>query len=85
MTKIQKVHFIKVNQLKLTQAELFLIFHFMCFAANAFELVCMAHLRNIERFYSILTFHFKYQILYTCKLASMSNQKSTQVRVFSRK
>ena len=44
------LHFIKVNELKLTQVELFSFFHFMCVAANASELFCMAHLINIEQF-----------------------------------
>ena len=45
-----KVRFIKMNELKLTEVELFLFFHFMCIAANASELFCMAHLANIEGF-----------------------------------
>ena len=32
------------------QVELFLFFHFMCVAAIASELFCMAYLANIERF-----------------------------------
>ena len=40
----------KVNELKLTEVELFEFFHFMCVAANASELFCMAHLADIERF-----------------------------------
>ena len=66
------MHFIKVNELKLTQVELFLFFHCVCVADNASELFCMAHLANIEPFYIILTCHFKYQILYTCELTSLS-------------
>ena len=42
--------FIEVNELKLTQAELFSFFHFMCAAANEFELLCMAYLANDGRF-----------------------------------
>ena len=42
--------FIKVNGLKLTQAEFFSFFHVMCAAANASELFCMANLANNERF-----------------------------------
>ena len=34
----------------ITQVELFSFFHFMCVAANASELSCVAHLANIERF-----------------------------------
>ena len=44
------MRFIKVNELKLTEVELFSIFHFMCMAANASELFCMAHLSDTERF-----------------------------------
>ena len=40
----------KMNELKLIQVELFLLFRFMCAAANASELFHMAHLTNIERF-----------------------------------
>ena len=44
------MRFIKGNELKLIQVELFSFFHFMCAAANASELFCMAHLANNERF-----------------------------------
>ena len=50
ITELEKARFIKVNELKLTQVELFLFFYFMCAAANTFELFCMAHLENNERF-----------------------------------
>ena len=42
--------FYQSEWVKLIQAELFSLFHFMCVAANAFELFCMAHLASIERF-----------------------------------
>ena len=48
ITQLEKVRFIKVNELELTQGDFF--FHFMCVAANASELSCMAHLANTERF-----------------------------------
>ena len=38
ITEVEKVRFIKVNKLKLTQVELFYFFHFICAAANASEL-----------------------------------------------
>ena len=57
------MHFIKVNGLKLTQVELFLFFQFKCVADNVSELSCMAHLVLMNAFYTILTFHFKYQVL----------------------
>ena len=41
--------FIKVNELKLAQVELFSFFRFMCAAANAFKLFYKAHLANYER------------------------------------
>ena len=44
------MRFIKVNELKLIEVELFYFFHFMCVAAIASELFCMAHLANIEHF-----------------------------------
>ena len=51
MTQLEKLYFIKVDELKLTQVELFKFFHFMCVAANESELFCVAHLANIERFF----------------------------------
>ena len=41
VTQFDKARFIKVNELKLSQIELFSFFHFMCAAANASELFCM--------------------------------------------
>ena len=38
----------------------------MCAAANASDLFCMGHSANIDSFfYAILTFRFKYEILYS--------------------
>ena len=48
MPQLMKLHFMKVNELKLTRV--ILVLHFMCIAANASELLCMAHSVNIERF-----------------------------------
>ena len=62
----------KMNELKLTQVKLFYFYHFMYVAANAFELFSMAYLAKTERFFTILTFHFKYQVLYKCKQTSLS-------------
>ena len=58
ITRHEKVRFIKVNELKLTQVELFSFFRFMCVAAKAFEVFYMTHLANTERFlyYSKLSF-----------------------------
>ena len=52
ITQFENVRFIKVNELKLTQIELFqFFFQFMCVAVNASESFCMTHLeKNIERF-----------------------------------
>ena len=36
-SQLEKVRFIKVNELKLTQIELFLLFHFKSVGANVFE------------------------------------------------
>ena len=48
--ELEKVRFIKENELKLTHVELYLFFHFKCVAANVSELFCMANLFNNERF-----------------------------------
>ena len=60
------MRFIKVNELSLTQVELFLFLRYKFAEANASELFCIAHLANDEHFYfyTILSFHFKYQILF---------------------
>ena len=50
ITYIEKVRFIKVNGLKLIQAELISFLHLKCVAAKIFELFCVAHLQNNERF-----------------------------------
>ena len=50
ISQLERMRFIIVNELKLTQVGLFLFFHFMCVATNASEEFCMAHLANIERF-----------------------------------
>ena len=47
----EEVHFIKVNELKLTEVEFSSFFHFKWVADNIFELFCMAHLANNERFF----------------------------------
>ena len=66
------MRFRKANKLKLTQVELFSHFYFMCVAANASEVFYVVHLANIERFYAIVTFYFKSQILCARKLYSLS-------------
>ena len=48
--QLEKVRFMKMNELKLTQVELFSFFHCMCAAANASKLFCMRHLANNECF-----------------------------------
>ena len=50
LTQLEKVRFIEMNELKITQFELFPLFHFMCAATNASELFCMVYLAHIERF-----------------------------------
>ena len=40
----------QVNELILTQAELFSFFHFMCVAADASKLFCITQLPNNKRF-----------------------------------
>ena len=49
-----------VNELKLTQ---FSFFHFKSVAANVSELFCVAVQTNNDAFYTIVTFHFKFQVL----------------------
>ena len=48
ITQLEKMHFIKVNEFKLTKVELF--FHFVCVAPNASDMLWIARLSNIERF-----------------------------------
>ena len=55
MTQLEKMHFIKQKELKLTQVELFSFFHFLCVAS---ELFCMAHLVSNERFLFHAVFSF---------------------------
>ena len=51
INQLDKVRFIKINELKLTQIEFFLLFFlFMCVAANVHELFSMDDLANIEGF-----------------------------------
>ena len=47
---LKKVRFIKVNEFKITQIELFYFFHFICVVANASEFFCMAYLAKIDSF-----------------------------------
>ena len=71
-TQLQKVRFSKKNELKLTEVELFSLFYFNSAAANVcdcFERPCKQIMNTL---YTILTFHFKYQILCVCTLASPS-------------
>ena len=44
------MHFIKLNELELTQAELFSFLYFNSVAANVTELFCVAIQANIELF-----------------------------------
>ena len=39
ITQLEKAHFIKVNELNLTEVELLYFFHFMYVAANALEFI----------------------------------------------
>ena len=61
-----------MKELKLTHVELFSVFHFKSVAANVSELFCVAHLANIERSLYHSSLSFKYQILDTYILASLS-------------
>ena len=50
ITQLEKGRFIKVNELKLTQVELFSVFHFKCVATNVSELLCIVHSSKNEGF-----------------------------------
>ena len=57
----------------MNSSRVILVFHLMRAAANATELFCMTHcVQTLSAFYIILTFHIKYQILYTPKLTNLS-------------
>ena len=58
MTQLEKMHFIKQKELKLTQVELFSFYDFNCVAANESGLFYVPHLVNIVRFlyHSYLSF-----------------------------
>ena len=63
ITQLDKVHFIKVNELKLNQIEWFSFFTFKCTAANIAELFCVALLENNERLLHQLQTHETGKIL----------------------
>ena len=44
ITQLEKVRLIKVNEINLTQVQLFSFFHFMSIAANGSVLLCIAYL-----------------------------------------
>ena len=72
--------FYQSDWVKIDSCSVILVFHFMCVAANASELFCMAHLSNINNaFYTILNFHSKYQILYKGKLTVKNQFKCEKV------
>ena len=56
MPQLEKVRFIKANDLKLTQVGSFSFFHFWCVAANVSELFCWPFQQKINLFYAILPF-----------------------------
>ena len=63
ITQLEKVHFIKMIELKLTQAELFSLFILrvkLLMYPNCFVSPIQ---QKMKAFYSILTSHFKFQIL----------------------
>ena len=66
------MRFIKNEWVKINSSWVILVFYFMYVAADASELFCMAYLAIIERFLTILIFHFKYQVFYVCKLTNFS-------------
>ena len=75
-----------MNELKLTQVELFSFFHFICVAANASELFCMAHLANIDLFlyHSNLSVYMHVNSpVRKCAFSLPKCVKLTQVELFS--
>ena len=56
-----------MNEFKVTQDKLLSLFYLKSVAANVSKLFCVVPLKNNGRFsFTILTFHFKLQILYAC-------------------
>ena len=58
----------------------------MCAAPNASEFFCKAHLAKMNAFYTILTFHFKYEILYNVNSLTWADEnqlKCDKVRFLS--
>ena len=65
--------FYQSKWVKIDSSWVFLFFHFLCVAVNASKLFRMAQ-QILRAFYTILTFHFKHQILYSssdCELDLM--------------
>ena len=56
ITQLEKMHLFKVNELKLTQVELYYYYFFFTLCGlvlvhpNNYALLCMAHVTKIERF-----------------------------------
>ena len=71
ITQLVKMCFVELNELKFTQNELFSLFHFKSVTTNISELFCVARKQIMNPFITNLTFQFKLQILYICKLASL--------------
>ena len=63
MTQHEKVWFITVSELKLSQIKLFSLFHFKSVPANVSECFVWPCKQIMNAFSIILTFHFKLQIL----------------------
>ena len=81
MTQLGKVYFIKVNELKLTQIELFSsLFHFKFLVNDAYELFSMAHLANNKHFLYHSNFSFLISSFIYMLTHQLHQRKSTQVR-----
>ena len=64
ITQFEKVHLIKVNELKLTQVELFSFFPLCVLLLMHPNYFVWSILQILNAFYTIPAFHFKHQILY---------------------
>ena len=73
MAQFEKEHFFLVNELKISQVELFSLFHFKSVVAIIyFNCFVWPYKQKIIAFSAILTFHFILEILHRCKLAIFS-------------
>ena len=88
LNQLEKIHFIKVNELKLYEVKFFFRFHFMCVASNSSESFCMPRKANIKRFlyhYNLLFKISNFICVLNHQLELMKINTSARRSVFSRK